>query len=159
LSIGSTLNVVLVALEEAAPIAALRESTYAFPLVNALHIIGIALLFGSIVALDLRLLGWRQEAGPAEAFTRLLVPVAIGGLLIAIPAGLLMFATDARAYAASPLFQAKMVIVALAIANALWLRAAERRGSMPQLRAALAAAASILLWLGAIVLGRMVGYF
>jgi hypothetical protein len=159
LSIGSTLDGMFAALEQAAPIAALRESTYAFPVVNALHIIGIALLFGSIVALDLRLLGWRRDAGPAEAFTRLLVPVAIGGLLLAIPAGLLMFATDARAYAGSALFQAKMVVVALAIGNALWLRAAQRRGPMPQLRESFAAAASILLWLGAIVLGRMVGYF
>jgi len=159
LSVGPTLDGMFAALEQAAPIAALRESTYAFPLVNAAHIIGIALLFGSIVALDLRLLGWRRDAGPAGVFTRLLVPVAIGGLLIAIPAGLLMFATDARAYAASPLFQAKMVIVALAIANALWLRAAERRGPMLQFRAALAGAASIVLWLVAIVLGRLVGYF
>ena len=155
MSIGSTLE----ALEQAAPIAALRESTLAFPLVNALHIIGIALLFGAIIALDLRLLGWRRGAGPAEAFATLLVPVAVGGLLIAVPAGLLMFATDARAYAASPLFQAKMVIVALAIANALWLRAMVRRGPASQLREAVAAAASILLWLGAIVLGRLVGYF
>ena len=159
MSVGPTLDGMFAALEQAAPIAALRESTYAFPLVNAAHIIGIALLFGSIVALDLRLLGWRRDAGPAGVFTRLLVPVAIGGLLIAIPAGLLMFATDARAYAASPLFQAKMVIVALAIANALWLRAAERRGPMLQFRAALAGAASIVLWLVAILLGRLVGYF
>ena len=159
MSRGSTFDGIFAALEQAAPIAALRESTYAFPLVNALHIIGIALLFGSIVALDLRLLGWRRNAGPAEAFTRLLVPVAIGGLLLAIPAGLLMFATDARAYAASPLFQAKMVLVTLAIGNALWLRFATRRGSGSRLRTALAAAASILLWLVAIVLGRLVGYF
>ncbi len=159
MSIGSTVYGLLEAIELAAPVAALRESTFVYPLVNAFHIVGIALLFGSIVALDLRLMGWRRDAGPAEGFTRLLVPVAIGGLLLAIPAGLLMFATDARAYAASPLFQAKMVLVALAVGNALWLRAAERRGSMSRFRAALAGAASILLWLGAIVLGRMVGYF
>ena len=152
-------GLLLEALEQAAPIAALRESTLAFPLVNALHIIGIALLFGSIVALDLRLLGWRRDAGPAEGFSRLLVPVAIAGLLIAIPTGLLMFATDARAYAASPLFQAKVGIVALAIGNALWLRAKVRRGPTPRLRESVAAASSILLWLGAIVLGRLVGYF
>lgn len=159
MSIGSTLDGFFAALERAVPIAALRESTYAFPLVNALHIIGIALLFGTIVALDLRLLGWRRDAGPVEAYARLLVPVAVGGLLLAIPAGLLMFATDARAYAASPLFQAKIILVSLGIGNAIWLRATERRGSASPSRAAFAAAASIPLWLGAIVLGRMVGYF
>ena len=159
MSIGPTFDAILAALEQAAPVAALRESVFAYPLVNALHIIGIALLFGSIVALDLRILGWRQDAGPAEAFTRLLVPVAIGGLLIAIPTGLLLFSTDARAYAAAPLFQAKVVLIAIAIGNALWLRIAERRGAMTRSRAASAGAASILLWLGAIVLGRLVGYF
>ena len=159
MSAGAPLAGFFQTLEQAAPVAALRESTFAFPLVNALHIIGIALLFGAIVSLDLRLLGWRRDAGPAEAFTRLLRPVAIGGLLIAVPTGLLMFATDARAYAASSLFQAKMVLVFVGIANALWLRAAERSGSGPQRRAALAGGASIVLWLGALVLGRMVGYF
>jgi hypothetical protein len=159
LSIGSTLDRALEALEQAGPIAALRESWLAYPLVNALHIIGIALLFGAIVALDLRLLGWRREAGPADGIARLLLPVAIAGLAIAIPAGLLLFATDARAYVAAPLFQAKMLVVALAIGNALWLRARERRGPRPEQKAVPAAAASILLWLGAIVLGRLVGYF
>ena len=159
MSFGSTLDGIFLALEQAAPIAALRESTFAFPLVNALHIIGIALLFGAIVSLDLRLIGCRREAGPADALAKLLQPVAIGGLLLAIPAGLLMFATDARAYAASSLFQAKIVLIALAIGNALWLRASVRRGRVPQRQTAFAGVASILLWLGAIVLGRLVGYF
>jgi len=159
LSFGTTLDRALEAIEQAGPIAALRGSYLAYPLVNALHILGIGLLFGAIVALDLRLIGWRRAAGSADAVASLLLPVAITGLLVAIPAGLLLFATDARAYAASPLFQAKMLVVALAIANALWLRASERRRPSTDQRAAIAAAASILLWLGAIVLGRLVGYF
>ena len=149
------LNGIFEAIELAAPVAALRESVLAYPLVNALHIVGIALLFGAIVALDLRLIGWRRASGTVEGLERLLVPVAVGGLAIAVPAGLLLFATDARAYAGSPLFQAKMVLVALATANALWFRAKARHGARP----ALAAIASMLLWLGAIVLGRLVGYF
>ena len=159
MSFGTTLDRALEAIEQAGPIAALRGSYLAYPLVNALHIVGIALLFGAIVALDLRLIGWRRAAGSPDAVASLLLPVAITGLLVATPAGLLLFATDARAYAASPLFQAKMLVVALAIANALWLRASERRRPSTDQRAAIAAAASILLWLGAIVLGRLVGYF
>ena len=159
MSIGATFDRVLGAVEQAGPVAALRESTFAYPLVNALHIIGIALLFGSIVALDLRLMGWRREAGAADRLASLLLPVAISGLVVAIPAGLLLFATDARAYAASGLFQAKILFIALAIGNAVWLRASERRGPRPQRQAAVAGAVSIVLWLGAIVLGRLVGYF
>ena len=159
MTIGSALDRLLGAVEEAGPVVALRESYLAYPLVNTIHIIGIALLFGAIVALDLRLIGWRRLAGPVDEFARLLLPVAVGGLIIAIPAGLLLFATDARAYAASPLFQAKIAFVGLAIGNAVWLRWREARGPIRGRRIALAAAASILLWLGAIIFGRLVGYF
>lgn len=159
MSIGSTFYSLLEAIELAAPVAALRESIFVYPLVNAFHIVGIALLFGSIAALDLRLIGWRRAAGPTDALSRLLLPVATAGLSLAILTGLLLFATDARTYAASSLFQAKLVLIALAIGNALWLRGMAWRDSKPQLRVALAGAASILLWLGVIVLGRLIGYF
>lgn len=149
----------LEAVELAAPIAALRESMVVYPLVNAFHIVGIALLFGAIAALDLRLIGWRRAAGSTDALARLLLPVAIAGLSLAILTGLLLFATDARTYAGSSLFQAKLVLIALAIGNALWLRGTAWRGATPQPRVALAGVASILLWLGVIVLGRLVGYF
>ena len=147
----------LAALESLPAIAALRESTYAYPLVNTLHIIGIALLFGSIFPLDLRLIGWRVETGGLDRLSRLLLPVAIFGLILAACAGLLMFATDARAYAASPLFQAKMLLILLALANALALRAIDWRRE-PRPWVALAGVASILLWLGVITLGRLIGY-
>ena len=93
-----------------------------------------------------------------DGLSRILLPVAIAGLLIAVPAGLLLFATDARAYAAAPLFQAKMILIALAIANALALRRFDWSGSEPTRRVAFAGAASILLWLGAITCGRLLGY-
>jgi len=146
------------AIETARPIVALKDSYLAYPLVNTAHIIGIALLFGAIVPLDLRLIGWRSQSEPVDRLSRILVPVAIAGLLIAVPAGLLLFATDARAYAAAPLFQAKMILIALAIANALALRRFAGSGSEPNRRVAFAGAASILLWLGAITCGRLLGY-
>ena len=151
---------VLGALENLPLIVALRESTLAYPLVNTLHIIGVALLFGAIVPLDLRLAGWRREAAAVDGLSRLLLPVAICGLLLAACAGLLLFATDARAYAASPLFQAKMMLVVLALLNALALRSIDwRRASPPGRRVALAGAASVALWLAVIILGRLIGYF
>ena len=146
------------ALENLPAIVALRESTLAYPIVNAVHIVGVALLFGAIVPLDLRLAGWRRDAAAVDGVSRLLLPVAIFGFVLAASAGLLLFATDARAYAASPLFQAKMVLVVTALANAwaLW-RVDWRQG--PSRRVAIAAIASLLLWLSVIVLGRLIGYF
>ena len=146
------------AIETAWPIVALKDSYLAYPLVNTAHIIGIALLFGAIVPLDLRLIGWRSRSEPVDRLSRILLPVAIAGLLVAVPAGLLLFATDARAYAAAPLFQAKMILIALAIANALALRRFDWSRSEPNRRVAFAGAASILLWLGAITCGRLLGY-
>ena len=148
----------LAAVENLPAIAALRESYLVYPLVNALHIVGIALLFGAIVPLDLRLAGWRREASAVDGLSRLLLPVAIFGFLLAAFAGLLLFATDARAYAASPLFQAKLLVIVLALANALALRRVDWRNAGSSRRVALAGAASVILWLGAILLGRLIGY-
>lgn len=154
----------LAAIEQAPLAAMLRGSVWLYPLVNAAHIVGIALLFGAIVPLDLRLLGaWKSLS--LTALARILLPVAITGLTIAIVAGALLFITDARAYAGSPWFQAKIAFVALAVMNALMLRlvpAWRRRteaGSPKGAGLRLAGAASIGLWLGAIVFGRLVGYF
>jgi hypothetical protein len=148
------------ALENLPAIVALRESTLAYPLVNALHIVGVALLFGAIVPLDLRLVGWRREAAAVDGLSRLLLPVAVFGFLLAASAGLLLFATDARAYAASPLFLAKILLIALALANVLWLRRTDwRHAAWSSRTVAAAGIASILLWLSVIVLGRLVGYF
>lgn len=147
-------------LEGSALAAALRGSTWIYPLVNAAHIVGIALLFGSIAALDLRLIGaWRGT--PVAMLSRILVPVAATGLGLAVAAGALLFVTRATRYAASPFFQAKMLLVALGIANIAAYYALRRRdgetGAAPLHR--LLGAASLALWLSVIVLGRLVGYF
>ena len=92
-----------------------------------------------------------------DGLERLLLPVAISGLILAALAGLLLFATDARAYAASPLFQTKLVLILLGLANAVALRKLDWR-HVPSRRAALAGIASISLWLSVIVCGRLLGY-
>ena len=154
-----SIDAALGALEQVPAVEALRNSTYAYPLVNALHVIGIALLFGGIVPLDLRLAGWRRAAAPVDGLAAVLLPVAIFGLVLAIVTGLLLFATDARAYVDSWLFRAKLVLIAVAVVNALALRRIDwrRPGATPR-RAAWAGIASLLLWLGVIVVGRLIGY-
>lgn len=136
--------------------AALRGSVWLYPLVNAAHIAGIALLFGAIVPLDLRLAGlW--PAVPLSHLRRVLLPVAVCGLLLAVAAGALLFIVKAGDYAASPWFQAKIAVVALALVNAAVLEFGARKANA--LRSRLAGVASLGLWLAAIVLGRLVGYF
>jgi hypothetical protein len=152
------------ALQDTAIATALRQSFWVYPLVNAGHIVGLALLFGAIVPLDLRLVGLWGNLSLA-AMSRVLLPVAIAGLVLAVPTGALLFAVRASEYAVMPLLWLKVGLIAGAIANALLLRLSlawtvhersELFGTTPRLQ--VAGVLSIGLWLAAIVAGRMIGY-
>lgn len=145
--------------------AALRASRWVYPLVNTAHIVGIALLVGSIAPLDLRLLGlWRGV--PLHLLARALQPVAVAGLTLAVTAGLLMFAVGATKYAAMPLFLAKLALIAAALLNALLLRRhpdwvlarVPGLNAEPGPRLKAAAAFSLVLWIAVILCGRFLAY-
>jgi hypothetical protein len=155
----------LTALQELAPVAALRGSRWVYPLVNAGHIVGLAMLFGAILPLDLRLLGaWRSV--PLDHLARVLVPVALAGLALAAVTGLMMFAVGAAKYAGIALFPVKLGLIAAAVANALLLRRspAWTRARLagvrtpPTARLRLAGLLSLGLWLGAVLCGRFLAY-
>jgi hypothetical protein len=156
----------LLALEAAGPVQALRESTWVYPLVSAGHILGIGLLVGSVLPLDARLLGaWRQV--PVASLWRVLTASALAGLTLAVICGVALFAVNAGTYAQSSLFGAKLLLIALGIANAVWLRVAapaaigepadDGRPLPWQIRSA--AGVSIIAWIGALLLGRLIAYF
>jgi hypothetical protein len=155
---------VLGALQDAALIGALRRSRWVYPLVNAGHIVGLALLFGAIVPLDLRLIGCWQRVS-VGVMARTLLPVALAGLLLAIATGSLLFSVSAVKYAGLTLFQIKLLLILGATANALLLhttrawtahRDADLLGTTPRLQ--VAGTLSLGLWLATIVAGRMLGY-
>lgn len=141
----------------------LRKSIWAYPLVNTLHLLGIALLFGSIAVLDLRLLGvWPRTR--LDQLARVLSSTATAGLLLAVSAGALLFLVRAGDYAALWLFQLKMALLVLALANVAlvivspaWRRVRlGEAAATPALR--IGAATSLLLWFCVLVAGRLVGY-
>jgi len=152
------------ALQNTALADALRQSLWAYPIVNAGHIVGLALLFGAIVPLDLRLLGaWREV--PLALINRILLPVALTGLALALVTGPLVFSVRATEYAALPLLGIKLALIACALANALLLRLtlawrawrdSALTGTTPRLQ--VAGGLSIMFWLAAIFAGRMIGY-
>lgn len=154
----------LAALQDMALPSALRASRWVYPIVNAGHIVGLALLFGAIVPLDLRLLGvWADR--PIAPMARVLVPVALCGLALTVVCGLLLFSVHAVKYAGTALFQVKLLLILAAIANAMLLRRAadwtlaqvpEMAVNSPRLR--LAGALSLGLWLAVILCGRFIGY-
>lgn len=156
----------MAALEATALARELRDSVWVYPLVNAGHLAGVALLVGSILPLDLRLLGaWRSVA--LAPLWQVLTRTAAAGLILAITFGFLLFATRATEYIASGFFVAKMAIVVVATANAVSLHVLKplrvegtsmAAGSPPG-SARIAAGVSLFGWLAALTLGRLVGYF
>ena len=142
------MEALLAALEQSTIGDAMRSWRWLYPIVNVAHIFGISLLFGAVVTLDLRYLGvWRSV--DRDILSRVLVPVALAGFVLAVLAGALLFTTDAQKYADMALFQVKLGLIAFAIANTVWLA---------QKRAAAAALVSLVCWTGAIICGRFIGY-
>jgi len=155
----------LAALEATALARGLSDSVYVYPLVNAGHILGVALLVGSIVPLDLRLVfAWR--AVPLVPLWHVLTRTAAAGLALAVVFGALLFITRATEYAESTLFLVKMAVVAVGASNALALRIVGhaqvmqmRTAPTPPRRLRVAGGISLTAWLTALALGRLVGYF
>src|ERR1700741_41961 len=141
----------------------MRSSPALYPAVEILHILGFVVLVGSILALDLRLLGLGR-AIPIQPMAQLLLPFSRFGFLVAISMGFLLFSADAAHVVRNPAFQAKLLLIAAALANIViahvgtWRRVPLWRSDVPA-GAKLTAFASLLLWLGAICAGRLIAYF
>lgn len=140
----------------------LRASTWLYPFVNLAHVIGIALLFGAITVLDLRLIGvWRSA--PIALLARPLVPVAAAGLAVALATGPLLFIVQAVDYAANPLLYVKMAAIAVGIVNIILLhrwptwRSEESEHAATWLR--VSGIVSFVSWLGAVAAGRLIAYW
>jgi len=156
----------LVALEATTLARELRDSVYIYPLVNTGHLAGVALLIGSIIPLDLRLL-FAWPSVPLLPLWRVLTRTAAAGLIVAVIFGALLFIARATDYAASGLFLSKMTVVAAATLNALALRVVSpgevsrvlSTAQKPPRRFRIAGGFSLAAWITALTLGRLVGYF
>ncbi len=153
----------LVTLQESALGEAMRQSLLLYPLIEIVHLIGIALLVGSIVSLDLRLMGLRLKL-PASLTAQHLLPVTVTGFLMAVASGSLLFATEAASLFYNPAFRLKLILIALGGINAglfhlgPWRRVAGWDHARPPFAARIGGAVSIVLWLGALSCGRLIAY-
>jgi hypothetical protein len=146
---------------------AMRESgPWTYAVVNLIHILGIGTLFGSVVILDLRLLGvWRRV--PLAHVADVAAPTAAAGFAVAATSGVCMLTANATDYVGNPFFLVKFPAIAIGFVNAVMVRrsaawkhrhadelsAAERR------RLAWMGGASLACWLTAVGAGRMIGYW
>ena len=136
--------------------ASLKTHAWAYPALEVVHIVGIALLIGNLVLLELRVFG-RGAALPVQDLARLGLTVALCGFGIAGVSGLLMFATQPAELLSSRAFTLKMLLLMLAGCNAAWFHA---RGSLARLDtlARVQMLLSTAIWLGVVVCGRWIAY-
>jgi hypothetical protein len=143
----------------------LRGSGYVYPAILSLHMVAIAFFGGMILMTDMRLLGLAFRKRPvADLVDQLRIPKR-WGFLLAITCGLLMLGCKAEEYYYNAFFRAKVALLiliavhALAFHRSVYVKAAEfdRDGRVPGV-AKLAAALSLILWIGVACMGRGIGY-
>lgn len=152
------------ALESASIAVAMRQELWLYPIVEIAHITGFVVLVGSIVVLDLRLLGLNSSI-PARALARHVLPWSVGALFVIVPTGFLMFMAHAGDLVGNRAFQIKLSLLALAGLNAAAFHtgtfrsyAQWDRDAPPPARVKVHAAASLAIWAGVIACGRLLAY-
>jgi hypothetical protein len=144
--------------------AAVRQSRWMFATGETFHFIGLSLLVGGILIVDLRLLGFIRRV-PVRAALAFL-PFVFAGFLINLATGIVFFSADPLMYWPNPAFKLKMFLILLAglnalvftvleHRNALSLGADENAGTFTKVSAGL----SLGLWLGVLLLGRLLPAF
>jgi hypothetical protein len=143
-----------------------RESLWLFPTIETIHLLGMALLVGTVAALDLRLWGFAMRREPVSRLAARLLPWTWLGFAVMVVTGSLLFsANPLKTYIHNPSFQLKMLLIFLAGVNALVFHLTVYRrvsrwdyAAVTPAAARTAAALSLLLWVGVIAAGRWIGF-
>ena len=145
-------------------VGTMMQMLWSWPIVESIHFVGLTLLFGSIAAWDLRLIGVAKEV-PIEVFHRL-IPFAILGFGINASSGVLFLMTHPAQYVYNPAFHLKMACVILAGVNvAVFYVTMFRRvrtlgpGMQGPLLARINGAVSLILWIVVITCGRLITFY
>ena len=143
----------------------IRENDNLFPLIESIHVLAISLVVGSIVAVDLRLLGLAWTTRPASRVTNGILPLTWCAFALAALSGGLLLISNATKYLANGYFVAKLMMIAIAGANMMafhFLGARDQalwdNDAQPPLKARFAGGLSILLWLAVVTCGRWTGF-
>ncbi len=144
----------------------IRESDYAFSIIESVHVLAITLLVGTIALLDLRMIGVVLRRISVTRIARTVFPLTWSGFVLMSVSGFLLFWAEAAKNYSNPAFRIKMLLLLLVGLNPLIFHTTiYRRVHQWELleaspwRARAAAIASLSLWSGIIIAGRMIAYF
>ncbi len=145
--------------------AVLRQSNWAFPILDTIHTLGIVLVAGTIMLVDLRLLGLALRGVPIAQIVGRIVPATLWGFGLMVASGGLLFTSEAVKMYHSPAFRIKLILLALAGLNALVFHRTIYRdvanwdsGAVAPARARLAGLLSLIFWIAIIAAGRAIAY-
>jgi uncharacterized protein DUF6644 len=151
--------------EKSALADTIRENDLLFPLIESVHVLSICLVAGSILAVDLRLLGLASIRRPASRVISGILPVTWSAFAIAVASGSLLFISNATEYLGNGYFVAKIFLICMAGLNMALFHGISARDlprwendAAPPLPARLAGGLSILLWVSVITCGRWIGF-
>ena len=146
----------LIAEMESNALAVWLRTSLAYPVLESVHLIGLATLFGSVLIVDMRLLGMIRHIG-VGALARGVLPWTWIGFLLAAGSGLCLFFARATELIDNSVFLIKMLLIMSAGLNAAWLHS---RGPLDtsSWQTRLQAAFSLSIWLAVIVCGRWIAY-
>jgi len=139
------------------------EKFWLFPLAETIHFLGLTIMFGALLVIDMRVLGVGRFINLKGAMAY--IPVALIGFSLNLITGIAFLAADPFRYFANVAFQWKMALIVIAGLNALWFWFGEHKellrvadGQDAPFRAKVIALVSIVIWLVVIVAGRMLPY-
>jgi Family of unknown function (DUF6644) len=148
-------------LQYSAPLHAMRESPVFFPIVATIHLMGLALIGGSVLVVDLRLLGLALQNQPVAGLAHDAEPWLLRGLVIMVSTGILLFMCFATKYYYLTFFWVKMAALLTVV---VFTRSVHRRVAMADdadaspVRSKLVALVSLFLWTTVAVGGRYIGF-
>jgi hypothetical protein len=140
---------------------AVRDSVWLFPAIEICHLLGLGILGGTILLLNLRLLGLRFTGGPISELAQDVQPLMIGSVIVMLVSGFFLFASEALKMYGNIAFRYKMVSLALAIIFTFTIYRKVTMSDDPQLSPAwkrIVALVSFVLWAGVGLAGRAIGY-
>jgi hypothetical protein len=141
--------------------SAIRDSVWLFPVVEAVHLVALALIGGAVLMVDLRLLGCTLRRESATQVARNAQPWLVGSLTVLLVSGVFLFSSEALKCYYNPPFWAKMTALFLAIVYTFTIRrrVLENTDRFTQGRLQVVAAVSLILWSSVGVAGRFIGFY
>jgi hypothetical protein len=154
----------LKSLEDSGLATTIRNSAYWFPTLEAIHVMALSVMLGTITVVDLRMLGFASKGRSATRVSSEVLKCTWAAFAVVAISGVIMFTTNARVYAHNTAFLIKLCLLAVAGINMVIFHAtAERsisewdRTAAPPIGKA-ATALSLALWIGVVFAGRVVGF-